>query len=601
MYELPSRKGDCGGLSFATGPNHQGKIVSMHVAGNASGQGYGSIITRELIESCLSSLEDVTQSISLPRDMDEPVILDEADEFQSKFEILDVVTEHLPRAPTKSGFTRSKLYAAYDHAEYALAYLNRGTNLEGNLVNPMHLARMKYSNPRVYLDPKLARSVVKEAFAFLNNNSVHNQCRKVYDFETAVQGDPEQPLFMGIPRSTSAGYPYNTSLYPDVNSGKKAFFGPEGPYEFTSKLARDLKTKVLFHEANAKMGFRGYHLYSDFLKDERRPIAKVMDVKTRMISCSPIELTILTRMYFMDFSIWFMKNRILNGACVGINVYSDEWTKLARHLNSKGPGINDGDFENFDGSLLASVVRFYGDEINNWYDDGPENALVRHVLLAEIAYSIHLNGKHVLSWNGKMPSGSSLTAIMNCLFNMFSFRYAFRKVMQRPYNSEFSHYKFDDVCYLAVFGDDNALNTSNVVHKAFNAVSIAQELRVIGMKYTNAKKSNELSETYSDITQISFLKRGFVWDDFYNRYFAPLEIEALMEIPAWVTKGINETEFARDNVDTCLKELALHSEEIYKKHSVPLIKASTNVLNYTPAYTSWDELRQESLGRLGNL
>lgn len=75
----------------------------------------------------------------------------------------------------------------------------------------------------------------------------------------------------------------------------------------------------------AKDGERSEVIFMDILKDETLKKSKVDIGKTRLISASPLDYSIVCRMYFLSFSMALMNTRLDNGVAVGTNVYSDDW------------------------------------------------------------------------------------------------------------------------------------------------------------------------------------------------------------------------------------------------------------------------------------
>ena len=77
------------------------------------------------------------------------------------------------------------------------------------------------------------------------------------------------------------------------------------------------------------------YVFMDTLKDETRPLPKVMEKKTRVFAAAPMDFIIVFRMYFLDFLVFMMRNRIENESAVGIQTQSREWTQLYRRLTLK--------------------------------------------------------------------------------------------------------------------------------------------------------------------------------------------------------------------------------------------------------------------------
>ncbi len=74
----------------------------------------------------------------------------------------------------------------------------------------------------------------------------------------------------------------------------------------------------------------------DFLKDERRKLAKVLEGKTRLVSAVGLDLLILFKVYFGDFIRFLRHNNVKNGLCTGINPLSSDWTRVVQHLHEVG-------------------------------------------------------------------------------------------------------------------------------------------------------------------------------------------------------------------------------------------------------------------------
>lgn len=68
---------------------------------------------------------------------------------------------------------------------------------------------------------------------------------------------------------------------------------------------------------------------------------------------------------------------------------------------------------------------------------------------------------------------------------------------------------------------------------------------------------------FRSITEIEFLKRGFVFDKQLNRWIAPLRESAIAEMLNWTKKGAEGDQITLDNMAFALREFSLHGETTF--------------------------------------
>jgi hypothetical protein len=256
-----------------------------------------------------------------------------------------------------------------------------------------------------------------------------------------------------------------------------------------------------------------------------------------------------------------MSNISKSECCVGINPHSSDWTYLARQLNQfvtpdNDKVIMDGDFTDYDGSLMPQILWAILDIINNWYND--QNYVIRYTLWHNIVYSIHISSFYIYMWSHSNPSGNPLTTIINCMYNSLAFRY----VYLRCFNfSAASLRSFDKVVLIRSFGDDNIISASPVVAKILTPESIVAGFKALGMSYTSSDKS--ALPSFKTLSQIRFLKRNFLLVD--GSYIAQLEFSVVEEMLYYKRKNISDCELG-NAIDCWLHELSRYSIEIYNKY-----------------------------------
>jgi hypothetical protein len=607
-YPIPTREGDCGGLLFVSNPlTGVHKLIGLHVAGSPkSGRGYGVRMTRSMIDEYDEWHDDYDGHPDLNEEgaFDDDYTLEQIE--PQSFKTLYKSTPSNP--PTKTSIIPSPLQDEVREHKFKPAHL-RKFDSQGKVVDPWLLARAKYAKPVVSLKQQILDMCSKSYGSMISNKSKDDApwTKKVFSFEDAVRGVPGIPNCEGIPRNTSAGYPYCLDV-PIGHRGKSHFFGSEDEYEFTSEHCNKLRIRVEEIVRKAKQGIRLKHIYFDFLKDERRPIEKVDQGSTRLVSASPVDILIATRMYFMDFVRWFMNNRIINGSAVGVNPFSGEWSIMKKALrgNSATKNIIAGDFKAYDACLSRQIQQTFLNFVNSWYDDG--NDLVRAVLFEEVCNSKHIFMDLVYEWSGGNPSGNFLTTILNTYCNNVILRYAGVLAKEEYCLSQgvssklttadvsLSLKAMENQLYILAYGDDNIISVGGNIRSWYNQASLTSAFKTFGFTYTAESKHGEV-EDLRTIDDVTFLKRSWKYDSLVHTDVAALDLDVILEMVQWTKKKDRDYNYVRTNVDTCLKELSAHGEVEWKKWSDPIMRAAKKCLDYTTSITNRREALALQLSR----
>jgi len=417
------------------------------------------------------------------------------------------------------------------------------------LLDPMTKGLQKLMGQQVWIPREFLDEAINDVF----NGIGYKSNTQVHSYEEAIKGVEGNPLKQPIKRNTSPGYPYNLN---NKMKGKTAWLGTDENYIIDNP---ELKADVENLIAKAKSCVRGDAISMATLKDEKRPLEKVLIGKTRVFEACPQHLVIAIRQYFLDFVAHIMEHRIDNGIAVGINPYSLEWTKVADHLHYMGDNMVAGDFSNFDGSLLMQVLVRICEKINDWYGDGEENAKIRMTLWEHICNADVIIGREIIRQTHSQPSGNPLTVIINSLFNAIIMRVAYLKLKKEqglPVVCDYRNYVRE-----IIYGDDDIKSINIAILNWFNQETITKALAEYGLTYTDETKKNNTTALAKSLKEVSFLKRKFVRDSCCN-YIAPMEIDNILEITNWV-KGNNVREDTKENCKHVFVELALHEEHIY--------------------------------------
>jgi hypothetical protein len=586
-YRAHTSGGDCGSMLFANDKFHGSVIIGMHVAGSTQEHlGISTVLSIDIVDALLKDIDNTYKYVDQLNLEIDPLVED-----LDNMEVIGAVKQSLgSRSSGKSKLVKTPLYEAWGPAKMAPSHLKPFIDPDGNLVSPMEIARSKYCRPPVYIPNAMLIEARDSLQDHLRRNSGNSVEPIVLDFETAVLGD-RSPYFSSIPRVTSAGFPYNT--YPGKKT-KERFFGSELEYDMKNPECALLKEKCLEIIRQAKLGVRNTHVFVDFGKDEKRKIDKVNKGNIRLVSGGPVELLIVSRMYFGSFQKWMIMNGIENGTSIAVTEYSDDWDLIARKLlcfGEKSSNIGAGDYKNFDMCEQPNIHWKILDIINDWYGNNEDN-YVRAILWYEVVNSLHLSGCTLMQWPSSLPSGHPLTPFINDLYNHMIFRLGWIEIFG-------SVVDFNTSTYLITKGDDNVYSVHPKFKVKFNEAALQISFKKFGMDYTPEDKDlYYFSSNMRNIDEVTFLKRRFVYDSNHKRYIAPLDLDSILESPYWSRSGatmVNDLEFSLVRM---FEELSLHPQEIFEKYKKAVLHAVKEHPEIrTPSNTNFASLRRDVLTR----
>lgn len=583
-YGAITSAGDCGALLTLVDPTSRGaKILGIHVAG----------ITRSNtgLSNCLSR-EDIVKGISFFA-QPAPVAQSGSKIAALGYEVIQVLDKPVG-TPTHTKIIPSKLIGEFGPVLTRPAFLGPFTRND-EYIDPNMIAVAKYAGPLPELDPDQYAIAGQHYFSHVANNSTKNFPPRIFSNEEAVLGIPGVPFCDAMPRNTSPGYPYTLNPTPGFG-GKTRFFGLGQEFDLTRpecvQLFKDCDEVIEL----AKKGVRSDHIFQDVLKDERRPTAKVFLGSTRLVSACSVLLSIVTRRYFLAFSVWMMQNHTANGSAIGCNPYSYDWQRIANYVREFGDHIISGDYSNHDGSLTRVMLEAILAIIEMFYTNSTEeDRRVRRILFEEVWSSKHVNGRTIYQWNGRLPSGHPLTTIINTIANQLNIRVAWMNIRG---GGATSLQDFDTCVKAITYGDDNVIGVSERAHDFFNPVTLSAALRDLGMKYTNTAKTGTQVE-FETLNQTSFLKRGFRFEPLVGRLVAPLEREVVTEMCYWTKRGSSALKNTRQTFDTAIGELSLHGEFVYGGAAPLMLKKARELIGHTPTYTDWHTVFRQTCDRDG--
>lgn len=594
-YGIATQNGDCGS-PLVTGPriNHFGGrcILGFHTGALVSGEdAFSSSVTQEDIDQAKNDLERVIKR-QVIHELDPPEDLVESESFklppvfegaswQPIFE-----TNRRVNFSLKCGYQRSKCFEAWGPATKGPVDFNP-------IDEKLSSALMKYAGRILWINRDKIKRAMHTAKRIISGPTV-DCSRYILTPEEAVCGVQGNEFIGSVNRSSGAGWPHCEP--------KTKFFGVGDEFDLTSDEAKELFKRVDEKLELARQGIRDFQACQTILKREKLKLEKIAEGKIRAVFGTNLEYLICVRMFFGSFIAALMEKRFETGCCLGINPYK-EWGTLKEGLHSMGKKIIAGDYKSFDANAQQVIYNEMIELINDWYNDGPENANIRRVLWMDLLHSRHVVGDSnqigtVVQWFKSLPSGHPMTTTANNIYNMVLFIMCYNDLAPDQFEGQFeAHVKG------FFFGDDNIVAVSDEASVFFNQMSLETAMEKYGMVYTTDSKEKAKEPTRS-VENCTFLKRGFLTDIVNSMgmsaeyVYAPLDMSSILESPYWVTTNSkssaeNSDGILQANIENLLMELSAHTPAKWDAHYGDVASAAERILNYTPKYSTRGEYQAQ--------
>lgn len=585
QYNLDTKTSECGApLIVRNAQVAPGKICGIHVAGiEGTGAGFSTPLYKEDIQKILAMCpQEATFEQKIRLNLEEYVIQQGCQvPIEAEFLRLGLVKKPVAQ-PGKSKIEPSLCHASIQQPKTKPCLLNK-TKIDGKEFDPRayRLGRLgNYTAPiKEELIQNAKRALVDEISSVLEPASEHltSNIKNVYSFEEAVKGIDGEPYVSSIKRSTSPGYPF---VHLPGCEKRTGFFGESEEYDLSSPQCQLLRKRVEDIIENAKQGIVLDHVFMDTLKDERKPIHKAH--KTRLFAAGPIDYLIACKMYFNPIVAVLQKMRNWCHISVGTNPYSQDWDEIARSLLRKSKKMVAGDFEGFDASQHKRLLEIAGEVLielsKRFCGTTEEDAKIMRVLLVSLFNSIHIIGNEIYQWTHSLPSGHYLTAIINSIFVNIAFLCIWQIAFTVSYYCARDFYK---KCAIVAYGDDHIVSIADSAIGKFNQLTLTDLFKQIGLSYTMEDKDAVATEPFRELSQISYLKRGFLKDEFDGKWYAPLSLDTVLETPMWLHKCADKKLQTIDNLEWALKELSLHKPEVWAQWSPVLRREGEKLGHYT--------------------
>lgn len=543
-YDISTEKGDCGSPVIINSDSFANKLLGIHFSGH-QGVGAANIITYETIERYCRSQISGSPDTRLIKESVDP----EFYPINGAYVVQGKIPEVIP-TPLKTKLRTSEIFEEVIETKVMPSVLESPLERDG----PMIKGILKYKDPNINLIEDIVDECVQEYSVHLNGNKnlePYGFEKRVLTFEEACRGIPGTEYMSPLKRTTSAGYPYMLS----ATKGKQDFFGKDD-WNFDSEECKQLHEDVKFAENLCRNNIIPDFYFVSTLKDEKRPIEKVLQKKTRVFAAAPLHYTILMRKYFLGFISYLTRNRIYNGIAVGSNPYSKDWKNLYECLQKFGKkNLIAGDFSSFDGTVNFYLFNRIVDIVNDFYNDNPQNQRVRRILWTSTAQSKQILGNIVFQLCKGQPSGTPLTAISNSIYANLAVRYCYHLMFDEVRS-------FRDNVFTIAYGDDNIIAVKNDIKNVLTPSKLALAFSAIGMTYTSETKGEQI-DVFRSPEEVTFLKRGFRKEGTF--VYAPLSLDSILEMTNWISNTLPPKQATKDNAQNAILELYFHTQDVFDK------------------------------------
>ena len=148
----------------------------------------------------------------------------------------------------------------------------------------------------------------------------------------------------------------------------------------------------------------------------------------------------------------------------------------------------------------------------------------------------------------------------------------------------------DTHVYTITYGDDVVINISDEIAEVFNQHVLTEAMMdLFQLECTDEKKTGELPPKYRSLSEVTFLKRSFIWNDDICMYVGALPVDLLYDITNWVKDGpIDPHVMTVDNLVTVSRELALHGREVYERELPKIKQAYSKIAMKSGKYVCFD-------------
>lgn len=427
---------------------------------------------------------------------------------------------------------------------------------------PWHIAAKDLVKPICTLNTEVmnvcVNSYISDVMANINPQNITDMLMPLDNF-TAVNG-AQVAYIDKINRNTSAGNPWKKS---------KKYFMTNIPEQHGMPDPVEVDKEIIDRVDNIIATYlRGEQAHPNFcahLKDEPVTFAKSKIGKTRVFTGATFDWTIVVRKFLLSFARLQQNERYAFEAAPGTIAQSLEWQELYEYITLHGKDrIIAGDYKAFDKRmspkeiLAAFDIIIYFCQISGNYTK--DDIRVIRAIAEDTAFAVVDYNGDLVQLMGSNPSGHPLTVVINGLVNSLRMRYAFFSLAPQDTTGGFK-----DNVSLMTYGDDNIMSVRQGCDW-YNHTSVSDLFSSLDIIYTMADKEAE-SIPFINISQASFLKREWVFDESIGCMLAPLDHDSIEKmLMTWcASKSVCPEAQGISVITTALREYFYYGRDIYEE------------------------------------
>lgn len=266
------------------------------------------------------------------------------------------------------------------------------------------------------------------------------------------------------------------------------------------------------------------------LKEELRTAEKMAQNSIRTFTSMPVDATIHGTRLFVDMNEKMYNSHLQSASVVGMSPFDGNWNTLYKKLNKFQNGYAL-DEKEYDSSLRVFMMwgcaQFRYKMLAQKFRT-PENKLRIQTYYRNLINTLILTPEGIIIQKKTgNPSGSCNTITDNTLILYTLMAYAWIRTSKKN-NVELTNYEdFENHTRKALVGDDNTWTVSDEAHCFYNAVSVIDVWKTLGVTTTTDSLEAREAE-YLDFLSAQFLPMSGVMVPIYDRekvmnsvYYAP--------------------------------------------------------------------------------
>jgi len=480
--------------------------------------------------------------------------------------------------------------ATRDHGEFAILDKMHPPIVKGYEPKHQSLQHMIQTSENVdyAVLEKCKKSFLADIFRVLPPEEL--SLIKPLDMDSCVNGVDGIAYIDAMKRSTSAGFPWRETKLKHLRFTKDEAGNVTDKVEVTEEIA----SRVNLILERYQRGEQYHPIFSASFKDEPVSLQKRKAAKTRVFCAAPMDFTIVVRKFLLPVIRVIQRNSAVFETAVGVQAQSKEWEIKYRLITKFGASrIVAGDYSKFDKKMSPSFTLAAFDilrEMCKRANYNSEELLAVDCIAQDICFPTTDFFGDLVRFNGTNPSGHPLTVIINSLVNSLYMRYAYYRL--NPMNSVDT---FQDHVSLVTYGDDNIMS----VHESasfFNHTSVQEALQTIGVEYTMPNKEQH-SLPFVSISDVTFLKRSFRYDEILKSVVGPLEHDSISKMltSCVASKAFTAEQHMLSAVRSAMDEYFWYGQTIFEDrrkvfHSVLLDNGLYEFAENQSPLPTWREL-----------